>query len=86
MHYIRCEKIPIAIAVEPQQDYHLLVTFDNQERRLFDAKPLIRGSWMGELADEAYFRTVRIGGLSVEWPNEQDICPDQLYECSIPIN
>lgn len=77
---------PRAIAVEPLQNYHLLVTFDNQERRLFDARPLIRGSWMGELADEAYFRTVRIGGLSVEWPNEQDVCPDQLYECSVPVS
>ena len=77
---------PRAIAVEPRPNHCLLVTFDNRERRLFDVSPLIQGSWMGELADEAYFRTVRIGGLSVEWPNEQDICPDQLYECSVPVN
>ncbi|MBR3015857.1 MAG: DUF2442 domain-containing protein [Clostridia bacterium] len=62
----------------------LRVVFDNGEARIFDVKPLIRGSWMGELADKAYFKTVRIGGLSVEWPHEQDICPDQLYERSVP--
>ena len=75
-----------AISVIPLEDYRLHVVFDNGEERIFDVKPLIRGSWMGELADESYFKTVRIGGLSVEWPHEQDICPDQLYECSIPIS
>ncbi len=73
-----------AIRVTPLEGYRLRVVFDNGEVRIFDVKPLIRGSWMGELADEAYFRTVRVGGLSVEWPHEQDICPDQLYECSVP--
>ena len=75
-----------AVSVAPLDDYQLRVGFDNGEIRIFDVKPLIRGSWMGELADKAYFKTVRIGGLSVEWPHEQDICPDQLYECSKPIN
>ena len=75
-----------AVSVLPLDDYCLQVGFDNGEVRIFDVKPLIRGSWMGELKDKAYFKTVRIGGLSVEWPYEQDICPDQLYECSYPIN
>ncbi len=75
-----------AVSVLPLDDYCLQVGFDNGEVRIFDVKPLIRGSWMGELKDKAYFKTVRIGGLSVEWPHEQDICPDQLYECSYPVN
>ena len=75
-----------AVSVVPLEDYQLRVRFDNGEVRIFDVKPLIRGSWMGELADKVYFKTVRIGGLSVEWPHEQDICPDQLYENSIPVN
>ena len=74
-----------AVSVVPLEDYRLQVEFDNGEVRIFDVKPLIRGSWMGELADPAYFKTVRIGGLSVEWTHEQDICPDQLYENSVPV-
>ena len=75
-----------AVSVVPMEDYRLLVGFDNGEVRIFDVKPLIKGNWMGELADKTYFKTVRIGGLSVEWPHEQDICPDQLYECSMPVH
>ena len=75
-----------AVSVLPLDDYQLQLKFDNGEIRIFDVKPLIRGSWMGELADKTYFKTVRIGGLSVEWPHEQDIYPDQLYEQSEPVS
>ena len=44
----------------------------------------MQGKWYGEQLDTEYFRTVLIGGGSVEWPNEQDVCPDCLYGDSIP--
>ena len=76
---------PTAISVQPMADYRLLVTFDNQEKRLFDVSPYIKGSWFGQLRDTALFDRVTIGGLSVEWPGGQDICPDRLYFDSIPL-
>ena len=78
---------PTAVDVKPLEDYKLLVSFENDETRIYDLKPALegmQGKWYGELLDEDYFRTVRIGGGSVEWPNEQDVCPDCLYEDSIP--
>lgn len=75
---------PRAIDVEPLEGYRLLVTFDNQERKVFDVNPYIKGSWFGQLRDKNLFNQVQIGGLSIEWPDGQDICPDRLYEDSIP--
>ena len=66
-------------------DRKLRVVFDNGEVRLFDVAPLIKGSWFGELQDDEYFSQVRISGLSVQWPDGQDICPDDLYYLSVPI-
>ena len=77
---------PTAVFVRPMEDYKLLITFENSETRVFDMKPMLKekeGTWFGNLLDRDYFRTVRIGGGSVEWPDEQDICPDCLYEDSI---
>lgn len=54
------------------------------EKKIFDVKPLIIGSWFGELKDFSIFRTVKISGNTVEWINSQDICPDDLYYLSIP--
>ena len=76
---------PTAIDVKPLNDYQLLVTFDNNERKLFDVTPYIKGTWFGQLRDKVVFEKVHIGGLSVEWPDGQDICPDRLYYDSISI-
>ena len=67
------------------ENYRLEITFDNGEIRIFDVSPLIQGSFYGELADKSYFATVTTGGLSIEWPHGQDICPDDLYFNSIRI-
>lgn len=77
---------PTAKAVFPMDDFKIKVQFDNGEIKLFDVKPYIRGSWYGELADPAYFKSVSANGYTVEWANGQDICPDELYLDSIPVS
>lgn len=74
---------PQAVAVKPLEDYRLIVTFDNNERRIFDVRSYIKGSWFGKLKDIETFRSVRVAGLSIEWPDGQDICPDCLYNESV---
>ena len=75
---------PTAIATEPIDNYCLLVTFDNQERRLFDVKPFLDHPAYRELKAPSLFNTVKPAGLSVEWLHGQDICPDELYYNSVP--
>ena len=72
------------VSVTPLADHVLLVVFNNDERRLFDVKPYITGSWFGKLSDEGFFKTVHIAGGTVEWADGQDIAPHELYELSIP--
>lgn len=75
---------PTAVSVTPHDNYSLTVTFDNGETKNFDVTPYIRGEWYGHLKDKAYFRAVRTDGFTVVWPEGQDLCPDELYEKSIP--
>ena len=77
---------PVATAVQPLEQNQLLVTFDNGERRIYDAKPLIRGAWFGKLRDKALFNTVHIAFPSVACDGGQDIAPDELYCASKPIS
>lgn len=76
---------PTVVSVFPLPDYQLKLTFDNGEKKLFDVKPYIIGSWYGELKDPELFGTVTANGYSVEWKNGQDICPDDLYYNSTPL-
>jgi hypothetical protein len=75
---------PKAVSVIPQPDYCLLVTFNNDERRVFDVKPYLDFAPFNELKNQALFNTVKPAGLSIEWIHGQDICPDDLYNNSIP--
>ena len=78
---------PKLTTVIPRENYHLELHYVTGEKKLFDVSPYISGSWFGELRDPSYFRAVRLlpDGHHIEWPNEQDLAPHELYELSLPI-
>lgn len=74
--------VPKAIDVKVLQDYKLKVTFENKEQRIFDVKPYLEFKAFKNIKNLEIFRTVKIGGLSIEWEDGTDICPDELYNNS----
>ncbi len=66
-------------AVEPKDDYQLMLVFTNGERGIYDCSHLLDFGIFQELKDKNYFRQVRLLHGSIAWPHEQDICPDTLY-------
>jgi len=73
---------PRAIDVKPLEDYRLLIKFSNGEEKVFDVKPYLEDKVFFELKNKELFKTVKVGGLSIEWANGLDICPDELYNKS----
>ena len=76
---------PKAVEVIPQNNYCLLITFSNDEKRIFDVKPYLDSKPYKELINLSIFNTVKPAGLSIEWIHGQDICPDELYYNSLPV-
>ena len=77
---------PDVIAVVPNNDYTLTLTFSNSEVRVYDMKSWLDRGVFRDLQNIGYFRCVRLdGGGSIQWPREQDVCPDTLYEDSVPL-
>ena len=75
---------PRVVRVRANDDYTLVVTFTNGETRLYDMKPYLNHGIFVELKDLTYFKAARPVRGTVQWPHEQDICPDTLYEESVP--
>lgn len=73
---------PKAIDVKVLKDYELEILFDNNEKRVFDVKPYFKFKIFEKLKDSNKFENVKISGLSIEWENGADICPDELYNNS----
>jgi Protein of unknown function (DUF2442) len=71
--------------VKPKNNYILLLTFENGEKRQFDMKPYLEIGIFKELKDISLFKTVKIHFDSIEWANEADFDPEVLYQKSQPI-
>jgi hypothetical protein len=65
--------------VQPQQNYFLLITFDNGEVKRFDVNPYLEIGIFKELKDMSVFNSVKPFLGSVQWSNGVDLCPDTLY-------
>jgi hypothetical protein len=75
---------PTVKEVKVMDDYKLHLKFDNGEEKLFDAKILLAKIPFTPLANKAVFNSVRTNGITVQWLEDIDICPDDLYYGSIP--
>jgi hypothetical protein len=71
--------------VIPQDNYILLLTFENGEKRQFDMKPYLNIGIFQELRDLRLFNTVKTNFDSIEWDNDADFDPEILYLKSVNI-
>ena len=66
-------------------DYNLILTFENGEKRQFDMNPYLDVGIFNELRDVSKFKSVRVCFDSIEWDNEADLDPEVLYKNSVKI-
>lgn len=87
------------IGVIPNNDYTLIISFDNGEKRLYDVNPLLKkGTVFEPLTDIEAFRRVYVDDTHCiawdidpnidsnnVWNNKVDLCPDGCYIDSVPL-
>jgi hypothetical protein len=64
---------PYVKSVELQEDFCLLLTVENGEKRLFDLKPYFKKPVFSRLQNVALFKTARVVSGAVEWQGEIDL-------------
>ena len=69
--------------VKPIDNYKLILTFGNNEVKIFDMIPYLDKMIFQELKEKNLFKSVKVSVDSIKWPNEADIDPKTLYEDSI---
>ncbi len=87
------------VAVKPNDDFTLTITFDNGERRLLDMRPYLRkGTVFEPFLDIESFRRVYVDAQhaiswdidpnidsETVWSNKVDLCPDSCYVDSVAL-
>jgi len=69
-----------------RDDFHLEVSFDTGETRLFDARPYLQRGMFRRLQDPALFRRAYVTCDTVCWPDGLDLAPETLYDRSVPVS
>lgn len=96
--YFACGRKKI-ISVVPKENFTLIISFDNGEKRILDIKPMIKPNTVFEnFSDYENFKRVYVDSdnaicwdidpnvdSNVVWNNKVDLCPDACYVDSIPI-
>ena len=75
---------PRPIDVKPLDGFKLLITFQNNERKIFDVTPMLDLTMYQKLKNKGLFSMAKADGMCVYWNDEIDLCPDMVYEDSIP--
>jgi Protein of unknown function (DUF2442) len=71
--------------VQILDNYKLLLTFTNDEKKVFDVKPYLSIGIFKELKNADVFNSVKIIDGTIQWLNDADFCPDTLYlESQVP--
>ena len=78
---------PFIKSVVVNKAFELLITFDNQEKKLFDVTPFLNGAAFAPLRDFNEFKKVQVlDGWGLLWSNGCDLSHDTAYLCSVSIN
>ncbi|KAA6342717.1 hypothetical protein EZS27_009555 [termite gut metagenome] len=72
--------------VIPQNNYMLLLTFENGEKKQFDFKPYLNIGIFKDLIDIDMFNSVKVRFDTIEWKNEAVFDPETLYYNSVPVS
>lgn len=88
------------VHVVPNEDFTLIISFDNGEKRLYDVSPLLQaGTIFAPFRELENFRRVYVDEAhciawdidpnvdsNLVWSNKVDLCPDSCYVDSIPLS
>lgn len=61
------------------KEYSLMLTFTNNEKKIFDVKPYLSIGIFQELVKTEVFNSVKVVDGTIQWSNNADLCPDTLY-------
>ena len=67
-------------------NYELIIEYENGENKKYDVSTLFEHKYYESLKNIVYFKQVKNAKVTVEWPNGEDVDPNELYEKSTSIS
>ena len=66
-------------SIKALDDFSLEIKYKNGEKRLYNMKKNLIHNFYKNLNNIAYFKLAKSVGTTIEWPEGEDIDPNELY-------
>lgn len=77
---------PDIIDMKLLEDYMIYLKFKTQEEKIYNMKDNLKYKFYGKLRNVDYYKKAKMLRDTIEWPDGEDIAPENLYYNSIPIS
>jgi hypothetical protein len=76
---------PSVIRVTPQNDFSLVIVFDDGQSRILDMNPFLDFGIFSRIKEVADFNRVHVAFDTIEWDCGADLDPEFVFNKSIPM-
>ena len=73
-------------SIKTSNDFCIEIIYITGEKKLYDMKKNLEYSFYKNLNNISYFMLAKSVETTIEWPQGEDIDPNELYNNSVPIN
>ena len=73
-------------SIKALDNFCIEITYVNGEKKLYNMKKYLEFTCYDKLKNIGYFKLAKSVDTTIEWPNGEDIDPNELYENSIIID
>lgn len=73
-------------SVKALDDFFLEITYVSGEKKLYNMKKNFNYDFYKKINNIGYFKLVKSVGTTLEWPDGEDIDPNELYDNSVTID
>ena len=69
-------------AIKVLDNYNIEINYINGEKKLYNMEKNLKFDFYKNLKNVSYFKLAKPADTTIEWPNGEDIDPNELYENS----
>jgi len=73
-------------SVKPLNNFSLEITYVSGEKKLYNMEKNLKYGFYKKLNNIGYFKLVKSVETTLEWPDGEDIDPNELYDNSVTID
>lgn len=73
-------------SVKPLDDFSLEITYVSGEKKSYNMTKNLKYDFYKKLNNIGYFKLVKSVGTTLEWPDGEDVDPNELYDNSVSID